>query len=156
MKRILQKVAVSRGADLEAWETALRAAVLSAGARVLEGLLEGIGAGKGNGTVLCRCGNQMESQGLKSKELLTILGPVPYSRSMFQCPVCQATRYPGDEELDIVETTRSPGPCRKGETQSLMLSGKEEQAEIAAKRYHQDKRNNPITDSRRKVQKRIV
>jgi hypothetical protein len=47
----------------------------------------------------------MESQGLKSKELLTILGPVPYSRSMFQCPVCQATRYPGDEELDIVETT---------------------------------------------------
>ena len=109
MKRILQKVAVSRGADLEAWETALRAAVLSAGARVLEGLLEGIGAGKRNGTVLCRCGNRMESQGLKSKELLTILGPVPYSRSMFQCPVCQATRYPGDEELDIVETTRSPG-----------------------------------------------
>ena len=37
-----------------------------------------------------------------------------------------------------------------------MLSGKEEQAEIAAKRYHQDKRNNPVTDSRRKVQKRIV
>lgn len=46
--------------------------------------------------------------------------------------------------------------CRKGETQSLMPSGKEEQAEIAAKRYHQDKRNNPITDSRREVQKRIV
>jgi hypothetical protein len=37
-----------------------------------------------------------------------------------------------------------------------MLSGKEEQAEIAAKRYHQDKRNNSITDSRRKVQKRII
>jgi hypothetical protein len=46
--------------------------------------------------------------------------------------------------------------CRKGEAQSMMLNGKEEQAEIAAKRYHQDKRNNPITDSRPKVQKGIV
>jgi len=30
----------------------------------------------------------------------------------FQCPACQATRYPGDEELDIVDTTRSPGVRR--------------------------------------------
>jgi hypothetical protein len=51
----------------------------------------------------------MESQGLKHKEVLTILGPVTYGRSMFQCPACQSTRYPGDEQLDIVATTRSPG-----------------------------------------------
>jgi hypothetical protein len=51
----------------------------------------------------------MESQGLKHKEVLTILGPVTYGRSMFQCPTCQSTRYPGDEAFDIVETTRSPG-----------------------------------------------
>jgi hypothetical protein len=31
---------------------------------------------------------------------------------MSQCPACQATRYPGDEELDIVRTTRSPGVRR--------------------------------------------
>ena len=54
----------------------------------------------------------MESRGLKHKELLTILGPVAYWRSMFQCPACQTTRYPGDEELDIVDTTRSPGVRR--------------------------------------------
>ena len=51
----------------------------------------------------------MESQGLRSKELLTLLGPVTYRRSRFQCPSCGATRSPGDEELDIVGTTRSPG-----------------------------------------------
>lgn len=51
----------------------------------------------------------MESRGLKPKELLTILGPVTYSRSMFQCPACGKTRYPGDEALDVVHTTRSPG-----------------------------------------------
>jgi hypothetical protein len=51
----------------------------------------------------------MESQGVRSKELMTILGPVAYERSMFQCPGCGATRYPGDEALDVVGTTRSPG-----------------------------------------------
>jgi hypothetical protein len=102
-------VAESRHVDLEAWETALRAAVLSAGAKVLEQMLGGIGSGRAPRAIVCGCGVQMESQGLKPKEVLTILGSVTYRRSMFQCPVCQNTRYPGDEELDIVETTRSPG-----------------------------------------------
>lgn len=102
-------MAVSKQADLEAWETALRAAVLSAGAKVLENLLQGIGSGRESRAIVCNCGVRMESQGLKHKEVLTILGPVNYGRSMFQCPACQSTRYPGDEELDIVETTRSPG-----------------------------------------------
>jgi len=59
--------------------------------------------------VVCACGALMESQGLKTKEVVTILGPVPYARSMFQCPACNATRYPGDAALDVVGTTRSPG-----------------------------------------------
>ena len=129
MRRILQKAATARHMDLEAWETALRAAVLSAGARVLEGLLEGIGSGKGHGAVVCKCGSRMGSQGLRNKELLTILGPVTYGRSMFQCPVCQGTRYPGDEELDIVETTRSPGVRRmlaRAGSQSTFKEGHED------------------------------
>ena len=109
MSRILEKIARAKQADLEAWETAIRAAVLACGAKALAGLLEGIGSGRRPDGVLCGCGTFMESQGLKGKELLTILGSVPYERSMFQCPACQATRYPGDEELDIVGTTRSPG-----------------------------------------------
>ena len=102
-------MAASRKADLEAWETALRAAVLTAGAKVLEQLLQGIGSGREARAIVCKCGVRMESQGLKHKEVLTILGPVPYWRSRFQCHACRSTRYPGDEELDIVETTRSPG-----------------------------------------------
>jgi hypothetical protein len=71
----------------------------------------------------------MESRGLKHKELLTILGPVAYGRSMFQCPACQATRYPGDEELDIVDTTRSPGVRRmmaRAGSQSTFKEGRED------------------------------
>jgi hypothetical protein len=51
----------------------------------------------------------MQSRGLKSKPLVTILGPLTYWRSLFQCPKCDQTRYPGDEQLDVVKTTRSPG-----------------------------------------------
>jgi hypothetical protein len=71
----------------------------------------------------------MESRGLRQKELLTILGPVIYNRSMFQCPACGATRYPGDETLDLVGTTRSPGLRRmmaRAGSQSTFKEGRED------------------------------
>ena len=95
--------------DLEACENALRPLVLAGGARALGTLLEPVGKGRRDEPALCECGAAMESQGLRSKKLLTILGPVAYKRSMFRCPSCEKTRFPGDEELDIVGTTRSPG-----------------------------------------------
>lgn len=98
--------------DLEAWETALRAAVLSAGAKVLGSLLKGVGCGRRTDKVMCECGGKMESKGVKGKELLSILGSVEYERTMFQCTVCGQTRYPGDEELDIAGTSRTPGVRR--------------------------------------------
>ncbi len=97
----MEKILAARSADLEAWETALRAAVLSAGAKVLEGLLQGFGSGRQEERGQCPCGSRMESQERKTKDLLTILGPVSYSRSMYQCPRCQRTRYPGDEVLEV-------------------------------------------------------
>jgi hypothetical protein len=71
----------------------------------------------------------MESQGVRGKDLLTILGPVAYERSMFQCPSCQATRYPGDEALDVVGTTRSPGLRRmmaRAGSQSTFKDGRDD------------------------------
>ena len=90
----------------------MRAAVLLAGAKALGSLLEGVGCGRQDEAIVCDCGARMESHGLKSKPLLTILGPVDYKRSLFQCPCCNQTRYPGDEQLDVVDTTRSPGTRR--------------------------------------------
>ena len=90
---------------MEAWEHVLRTAVLSAGAKALTNLLEGVGCGRRDEAIVCDCGARMESHGLKSKPLLTILGPVDYKRSLFQCPSCNQTRYPGDEQLDVVDTT---------------------------------------------------
>lgn len=122
-------MAQSKQVDLEAWETALRAAVLLAGANVLGELIQGIGSGREPRAILCTCGTRMESRGLKEKELLTILGPVPYKRSLFRCPACEATRSPGDEELDIVDTTRSPGLRRmmaRAGSQSTFKEGRDD------------------------------
>ena len=82
---------------------------MAAGTKALGDLLDGIGSGRREKPVVCECGARMGSNGLIDKTLLTILGPVSYSRSIFQCDVCGTTRYPGDEELDVVGTTRSPG-----------------------------------------------
>jgi hypothetical protein len=96
---------------------------------VLEGLLEGIGTGRRGEEVLCGCGTRMESQGIRAKKLLTILGPMSYRRSVFQCPECKATRCPGDEVLDVVGTSRSPGLRRmmaRAGSQSPFQEGQED------------------------------
>ena len=102
----------AKGFDLEAVETALRAAVLEAGARVLGELISGIGSGRRKNPLVCSCGAVMNSKGLKEKVILTILGRTLFSRSMYECPRCGRKRYPGDEELDVAGTTRSPGVRR--------------------------------------------
>jgi len=110
-------------------ETAIREAVLSAGARALAKLMEGIGSGRRSESVVCECGARMESKGMKKKEILTILGPVSWSRSMFLCPSCKCVRYPGDEELDVVGTTRSPGLRRmmaRAGSRSTFKEGRED------------------------------
>ena len=107
----------------------MRAAVLAAGAKALGCLLEGIGVGRQEVPVVCTCGLRMESRGLKEKPLTTILGEVPYQRSLYRCPGCGGTRYPGDEELDVVGTTRSPGLRRmmaRAGSQSTFKEGRED------------------------------
>lgn len=109
VRRILKLAGRANGVDLEAWETALRAAVLAAGARVLEELLHGCGFGRSEDAVICECGTRMQSRGHRHKQLLTILGPVAYQRTRYQCPKCLRTEYPSDGELDVEGTGRSPG-----------------------------------------------
>ncbi len=79
---------------------------------MLEKLLGPVGVGRRDGVVRCRCGAVMESRGVKTKSIETLLGPIAFSRSAYRCPVCDRTRHPGDEELDVVKTRYSPGVRR--------------------------------------------
>lgn len=112
MRRLVETITRRQEVDLEAYEFALRKAVLAAGAKVLEGLLAGLGRENRREGVFCKCGTRMKSKGHKEKGLLTILGSLTYRRSLFVCPACGWTRFPGDELLDVVGTTRSPGVRR--------------------------------------------
>lgn len=99
--------------DLEALETAFREAALAAGAQALEQLLERVGVGRREQEVRCSCGALMSSRGRRGKRVQTLLGDIDFVRSAYQCPRCSAVRYPGDEELEVANTSRSPGVRRQ-------------------------------------------
>jgi hypothetical protein len=54
----------------------------------------------------------MRGTGPRTKRILTMLGETTYTRSRYRCQGCKAIRYPGDEELDVADTSRSPGVRR--------------------------------------------
>lgn len=107
----------------------MRAAVLAAGGRILAELLSDIGSGYQEQPVICPCGSKMRSHGLRHKPLVTLLGTVEFQRSMFRCFDCGAIRYPGDEVLDVIGTSRSPGLRRlmaRAGSQSTFNEGRED------------------------------
>lgn len=113
--------------DFEALETAVRGAALAAGAPVLEDLVRDVGVGRREEAVRCRCGAVMGSTGVVPKRIHTLLGPIRFERSRYECPRCGKTRYPGDEELGVERTSRSPGVQR----QVARLGAKEPFREVA-------------------------
>lgn len=115
--------------DLEAVEGAIRAAALSAGAKVLEALLGDVGVGRRGEPVRCGfgCGAAMESSGVRGKTVHTMMGPLWFERSRYTCPACGKRRYPGDGELGLCGASRSPGLQR----QIARLGAKEPFREVA-------------------------
>jgi len=109
---IVQAARRAAGVDIEALEVAVRDAVLKAGATVLEDLLRNVGVGRRATALRCTCGALMDSRGVKTKSIQTLLGWIGFSRSAYRCPVCAKIRHPGDEELDVVKTRYSPGVRR--------------------------------------------
>jgi hypothetical protein len=51
----------------------------------------------------------MQSVGLREKQVKTILGPVRFRRSLYLCPSCGKSRFPGDTLLGVEGTGFSPG-----------------------------------------------
>jgi hypothetical protein len=101
------------GFDLEAVEFGLRAAVLVAGAVLLQQMLkERFGTAAALGAIRCACGERMRSAGIRQKRLRTILGEVVFERPGFVCPACGARRYPADELLGVEKTGFSTGLWR--------------------------------------------
>ena len=98
--------------DLEAVESALRAALHQAGAAALSELLQFAAPAADQRQLPCRCGHQAQYQEIRSKPVQTIVGPARLSRPYFLCSRCHVGQFPVDVELDIENTELSPGVRR--------------------------------------------
>lgn len=123
--------------DLEAVEMAVRSAMHRAGAAGLTQLLQFPVPGAEQRTMSCSCGHTAHYQELRSKPLLTVVGPVRVWRPYYLCPRCHQGQFPADLELDIENTEFSPGvrrmhalvgqqaPFDQGREQMKVLAGLE-------------------------------
>ena len=98
--------------DLEAIEMMIRSAMHQAGAAVLTELLrldppEGERQG-----IACPCGHRARYRGLRSKAILTAVGPAQLRRPYYLCPHCHEGHFPADVELDVENKELSPGVSR--------------------------------------------
>ena len=96
--------------DLEALETATRAALHQAGAKLLEQLLEA--PWEAEPEQPCHCGRRAPQRGRRPKKMLTVLGEVEIERPYYLCGACHQGQFPFDREIDVADTQYSPGVRR--------------------------------------------
>ena len=124
--------------DLEAIEMAVRSAMHHAGSAALTELLQfAAPTTEEERAIACDCGQLAHYRELRSKPLLTVVGPVQVSRPYYLCPECHRGQFPADVELDIENTEFSPGvrrmyalvgqeaPFDRGREQMRVLAGLE-------------------------------
>jgi hypothetical protein len=123
--------------DLEAVEMLMRSALHHAGAAALTELLQFPAPAADQRRLPCRCGHSARYRGLRSKLVLTAVGPVEVSRPYYLCSHCHSGQFPTDAELDIEDTEFSPGvrrmqatvgqevPFEHGRQQMKLLAGLE-------------------------------
>jgi hypothetical protein len=96
--------------DLEALEMATRSVMHRAGAMVIEKLLN-TGATP-ESDVACGCGQRARFHQMRSKQLVTALGPIRIERAYYVCAACHSGQSPRDCQLDIEGTAYSPAVRR--------------------------------------------
>jgi hypothetical protein len=98
--------------DLGAVESAFRAALHQAGATALSELLQFAAPALDQRQLPCPCGYHAQYQELRSKPVLTVLGPAQLSRPYYLCARCHRGQFPADVALDVSEAEVSPGVRR--------------------------------------------
>jgi hypothetical protein len=98
--------------DLETLEMALRAALHQAGTSALKELMQYPEANPDHRERPCPCGHTAPYQGLHSKTLVTVLGPVEIRRPYYCCEGCGQGPVPIDDELNVSQMRKSPGILR--------------------------------------------
>jgi hypothetical protein len=112
VRRVFQDTQRLGHVDLEASEMAIRASSHQMGGSLLEKLLNADGGGYRGVAMECGKGHRAKFIEYRDKQLLTALSPVAVKRAYYHCEQCQEGVIPKDRELDIVDTSFSPGVRR--------------------------------------------
>ena len=96
------------GAGLGVLEQAMRAALMAAGARLLEAVLQD-DDGYAGPHAKCGNGHRAGFAGRRPKTVTTVLGPVRVTRAWYHCGECGHGFAPRDEQLGTAGTALSPG-----------------------------------------------
>jgi hypothetical protein len=99
---------LGQGAALGVLEQAMRAALASAGTRLLEAVLAGDGDGYAGPRAACGCGGQAVYAGSRVKTVTTVLGPARLARAWYHCGQCRHGFAPRDRQLGVSGSV-SPG-----------------------------------------------
>lgn len=91
---------------------ALRVALHQVGASALSALLQYPEPDQDHRQLACPCGHTAQYVGLRTKTLVTALGPVELRRPYYRCARCGEGQFPVEEELDVSHTRKSPGVRR--------------------------------------------
>jgi hypothetical protein len=97
------------GASLGVLEKAMRAALTSAGARLLETVLASDGDGYAGPHAECGNGHRAVYAGARDKTVTTVLGPVAVRRAWYHCAECKHGFAPRDRQLGVAGAAASPG-----------------------------------------------
>ena len=112
VRRVFQDIERLGHVDLEASEMAIRASSHQMGGSLLEKLLNWDGGGYCGAHTQCGKGHRAQFIEYRDKQLLTVLSPVEVKRAYYHCEECNHGVIPKDRELDIVDTSFSPGVRR--------------------------------------------
>jgi hypothetical protein len=93
-------------------ETALRTAMLQAGALALSQLLKYDPPDKKHYDISCPCGQSAHYKELRSKTILTVVGSVEINRPYYHCAHCSKGQCPTDTDWGVAELESSPGVRR--------------------------------------------
>ncbi len=96
------------GEALGVLEQAMRAALASSGARLLEAVLAGQD-GYAGPRAACQAGHQAIYAGGRAKTITTVLGPVQVTRAWYHCRDCGCGFAPRDQQLGLAGASLSPG-----------------------------------------------
>jgi hypothetical protein len=91
---------------------ALRTALHQAGASALSELLQFQAPPPDQRQLPCPCGHRAQYQELRSRPVVTVVGPARITRPYYLCARCHQGQFPTDAELDVQNTEFSPGVRR--------------------------------------------